>query len=101
LAAALGEFALFPELTNDVVPLGFPVRFANRDQVRSALFASQIYPAIHWPVKDVVPETFTGSHLLARQILTIPCDQRYDQDTIDRLIMRLHALAPVALCQPA
>ena len=101
LANALVEFALFPQLPSGIVPLGFPVRLANRDDVRSVFFSQQIYPSIHWPISGVVPESFTGSHRLAEQILTIPCDQRYDQAAIDRLVNELHKHAPVGLCQPA
>jgi hypothetical protein len=66
-----------------VVPLGFPVRLKNRDQVQQNLFKHKIYPPVHWPIKDVVPETFIESHLLSDQILTLVCDQRYDFDEME------------------
>jgi dTDP-4-amino-4,6-dideoxygalactose transaminase len=94
LAGALGEFALFPELIDGVVPIGFPVRFANRNDVRTALFSSQIFPPVHWCLRGIVPENFTSSHLLAGQILTIPCDQRYRPKSIDRLIKALRKVSP-------
>jgi len=94
LAEALGEFALFPELEDSVVPLGFPVRLANRDPVRFHLFSRQIFPPVHWPLEGIVPEAFAGSHLLAREILTLPCDQRYDQDVVTSLIRAVREVGP-------
>ena len=93
LAEAMREFALFPELPSGVVPLGFPARFANRNVVQSALFAQQIYPSTHWRLRDIVPASFTRSHSLAEQILTIPCDQRYGPGSIRRIIATLRKIA--------
>ncbi len=78
LAQALGEFALFPELAPATVPLGFPVRVPERDRVRQTLFAADIFPPVHWPIQGAVPEQFAASHQLAREIMTLPCDQRYE-----------------------
>jgi dTDP-4-amino-4,6-dideoxygalactose transaminase len=85
LANELGEFALFPELPAKVVPLGFPIRLRNRDEVRQRLFENQIYPPVHWPVQGIVPEEFKASHRLAASIMTLPCDQRYDNDDMTRM----------------
>jgi len=85
LAEQLRELALFPELPAGVAPLGFPVCLAERDRVRQRLFARRIYPPVHWPLDGVVPTEFSDSHLLAREIMTLPCDQRYDPDDMDAL----------------
>jgi hypothetical protein len=85
LAAALGDIALFPALPPAVVPLGFPVRVSRRDQVRQALFAHEIYPALHWPLAGVVPEQFAASHRLAAEIMTLPCDQRCGPADMERM----------------
>lgn len=85
LAAQLGELALIPELPQEVVPLGFPVRVPDRDAFRQKLFAAEIYPPVHWPIQGVVPDSFSESHQLARELMTLPCDQRYDQSDMERL----------------
>jgi len=85
LANQIGEFALFPQLPVEVVPLGFPIRLKNRDQVRQRLFEHQIYPPVHWPIQGIVPEEFKDSHQLAADIMTLPCDQRYDDDDMTRM----------------
>jgi len=78
MASALSEFALFKDLPDGVVPVGFPVRLRNRDEVRQALFAEEIYPPVHWPTHSWVPHRFRQSHQLSDEILTLVCDQRYN-----------------------
>jgi dTDP-4-amino-4,6-dideoxygalactose transaminase len=85
LANELGEFALFPQVPADVVPLGFPIRLKNRDEVRQRLFDHQIYPPVHWVIQGIVPDEFKESHQLAANIMTLPCDQRYDSDDMARM----------------
>lgn len=86
LARELGEFALFPALPVGVVPLGFPIRIKERDRVRQVLFDNWIYPPVHWPIQGVVPEEFRESHRLASEIMTLPCDQRYNSRDMKRII---------------
>lgn len=88
LASCLPDLALFPELPAEVVPLGFPIQLADRDRVRHSLFEAQIYPAVHWPLKGVVPNEFAESHQLSQEIMTLPCDQRLRCDDIE--IMSTH-----------
>jgi hypothetical protein len=85
LATQLPELALFRRLPTGTVPMGFPAVFGNRDTVRGQLFAEEIYPPIHWPIAGFVPKSFVDSHRLSEQILTLPCDQRYELATMERL----------------
>jgi dTDP-4-amino-4,6-dideoxygalactose transaminase len=80
LAERLSRWAVMPELPEDVVPLGFPIRLECRDAVRQHLFAHEIFPQIHWAVPQPLPPGFEDSRTLATQILTLPCDQRYGPD---------------------
>ena len=75
---------MFPQL-GSIVPLGFPLRVLERDRVRDALFDQEIYPPVHWPLKGVVPRRFVESHRLSAEILTLPCDQRYCPDDMERM----------------
>ena len=85
LAETLSAIALFPTLTTDVVPLGFPIRLENRDTIRQVLFEHQIYSPVHWPIQGIVPGRFEDSHRLAAEIMTLPCDQRYDRQDMERM----------------
>jgi hypothetical protein len=71
--------------------MGCPIRTKNRDEIRQALFKEHIYPPIHWSIRGVVPEFFEDSHRLSNEIMTLPCDQRYgreDMEKISELILR-------------
>ena len=85
LSQTLSDVALFPSLPSGVVPLGFPIRVRNRRSVLQSLFNEQIFPPVHWPLHGVVPKVFKDSHRLARNIMTLPCDQRYDYRDMDRM----------------
>jgi len=82
---SLHRFSLFPELSDGVVPLGYPIILKNRDQVRQKLFEKNIYPPVHWPIGGFVPADYHESHELARSILTLICDQRYDASDMERM----------------
>jgi hypothetical protein len=84
LLSALDKFALFPDLPNRVVPLGFPIRLKYRDHVRQILFDRDIYTPVHWAIPDVVPTEFIESHRLSGDVLTLLCDQRYDSNDMER-----------------
>lgn len=89
LADALGRWAVLPDLQPDVVPLGFPIRCKSRDVVRERLFSRHIYPPVHWDIRGRVPDTFLASHRLSLNIMTLPCDQRYDRSHLARLVSSL------------
>lgn len=86
LLHAFADVAVFPSLPPNVVPLGFPIRLPDRDHTRLGLFKRAIFPAVHWPVPADVPAAHAASRALAAQILTLPCDQRYDATDMTRLI---------------
>ena len=86
LHEALAPFALYPSLPDGVVPLGYPIRLANRDEVRQRLYAAEIFPPVHWPFPGHLPESFTESYRLQRHIMMLPCDQRCTTDDMQRII---------------
>jgi dTDP-4-amino-4,6-dideoxygalactose transaminase len=94
LAAHLSDVAMFPDLPAGVAPVGFPVRLRDRDLVRQRLFDTHIYPPVHWHLAGVVPDEFSESHRLSREIMTLPCDQRYDHTDMKRMIDRLRSMGP-------
>lgn len=89
LLEMLAEHAMFHRLPGSTVPLGFPVRLAHRDSVRRSLFAQQIFPAVHWLLPATLPDGHEESRRLSESILTLPSDQRYDEDDMRRVA---HAL---------
>ncbi len=85
LLAHLRLLSLLGDLPAGVVPLGFPIRLANRATVQRALFEKKIYPPVHWGLADVVPKAFAKSYELSAEILTLPCDQRYTAPDMERM----------------
>jgi dTDP-4-amino-4,6-dideoxygalactose transaminase len=88
LLSELPEISLIHDRKGGV-PLGFPVVTSNRDKVRQVLFEREIYPPIHWNIEGVVPAEFTESHKLSSQIMTIPCDGRYNLEDMQRVVVAL------------
>jgi len=89
LASQLGSVAMFPDLPAGIVPIGFPIKLKQRDEIRQRLFSHEIYPPVHWPVAGVVPAHFAASHRLNEVIMTLPCDQRCQKTDLERMISLL------------
>jgi len=89
LEQEIPDLALMPELPSGVTPLGFPIRVRDRDHILQSFYEEEIYPAVHWPIVEVIPSQFLDSHQLAQEIMTLPCDQRYDPTDLMRMITLL------------
>jgi hypothetical protein len=85
LLELLGDWAMLPNLDQNVVPLGFPVRLKPqmRDGVLRHLHAQRIYAPVHWPIGGIVPESFHSSHNLAQCAITLLCEQRCTLEDMD------------------
>jgi len=68
------------------VPLGFPVEVANRDAVLTRLYAERIFPPVHWRIAGHVPDAFAECHRRSNSIMTLLCDQRYDEADMARMV---------------
>ena len=93
LLKELGSYALFHQFPDNVVPLGFPIRVNNRNEIRNKLFQKNIFPAIHWDLKVSVPRQFVQSHQLSEEIMTLPCDQRYNEEDMHYVAQSVLELA--------
>lgn len=86
LAGGLESIAVHTRFSDGTVPLGFPVQVSHRNEMRDRLYSAGIYPPVHWPLDGVVSREFKSSHLLASRIMTLPCDQRYTEADMKRII---------------
>ena len=68
------------------VPMFVPVIVANRNDVRKHLFSCNIFAPIHWPVSD---ECMQGDNELYRMELSLICDQRYDEEDMERILREI------------
>ena len=86
LLESLSDFAIFKNLNEDTVPLGFPIRLKKRDEILQFLFDHDVFPPVHWQISECVPYQYTESHRLSAQIMTVPCDQRLSSNDIIRIL---------------
>lgn len=78
---------IFPELPNTVCPMFFPIYTDNRDYLKSKLIANRIYPPVHWPIAAAINiARFPQARQVYASILSLPCDQRYDDDDMQRIV---------------
>lgn len=92
LASHLSSYGIFNELPDGVVPLGYPIRIVLRDTIQKLLFEKDIYPPIHWKFHGKVPFEFLESHSLSKEIMTLPCDQRYSIGDMEKIVHSLHKI---------
>ncbi|MDD2201706.1 MAG: hypothetical protein PHQ21_05130 [Firmicutes bacterium] len=78
--------SVFPGLPENAVPLGLPVIVEGRDSLWKCLKCCGIHADIHWTLPpEICEEEYSESAWLARRILTLPCDQRYSEEDMDRM----------------
>lgn len=84
----------FKHLTINECPMFYPVIIKkNRNDVRKQLIDERIYCPVHWPIPDQIIGTDLFSTLeIYNTILSIPCDQRYGLDEMDRVISVLKTI---------
>jgi hypothetical protein len=96
LAEQLGAFAAWRRPASAVAPFGLAIRVENGAALGAALAAERLFCARHWPVLAADPGEFAWEHDLARRMVTLPCDHRYDEEALCRLVEAVHRLAPAA-----
>jgi hypothetical protein len=66
-------------------------------QLRSALIAQNVYPAVLWPIEDTSGEELAEAAALSRRMLTLACDFRYGHDDLKRVAQMVrHILSKLA-----
>ncbi|MHB8110074.1 MAG: aspartate aminotransferase family protein [Syntrophorhabdaceae bacterium] len=87
LLSYFSKQALFKNLPDNVVPLGFPIVVKNRDFLRRKLREKNIFCPVHWKLNDSIDrEKYRESWLLSENILTIPIQERNTETDIQFLV---------------
>jgi dTDP-4-amino-4,6-dideoxygalactose transaminase len=83
----LGARGFLQEQAPLFVPFGFPIRVPSelRDAVVAGLAARGIFAARHWRRLPSPAGEFASEHCLAAELVTLPCDQRYDPVDMERV----------------
>ena len=82
----IGEAALLPAARLlGGAPLGVPVLAQDAGEAVARMAEARIFCARHWAELPSRATDFPVEHALARQLLTLPCDHRYDDDDMARV----------------
>ncbi len=85
LNSRLREWAFIADPKICFAPLGFPVRVKSAATLANCLSEKRIFAARHWKALPSDPLTFASEHQLAGELLTLPCDYRYDEMDMHRV----------------
>lgn len=77
---------IFNSLPENVVPLYFPVYCEDRKEVQGLLARNSVFAPVVWPKTDNCPDICPDADDIYNHILSIPIDQRYDTDDMERII---------------
>ncbi len=79
---------VFPYLPEGVTPIMFPVYISeHRTELRSYLIENRIYCPVHWPAPvQLDKHAKESSWRIYNEIMSIPCDQRYNISDMERLV---------------
>ena len=77
LQAMLAPFAAWRGAPGPA-PFGYVVRVPDAGRTQAQLAAQGVFAQRHWARLPSPPRRFPDAHRLARQLLTLPCDHRYD-----------------------
>jgi hypothetical protein len=89
----LGRY-LVCEGNSEAVPFGFIIKVPadHRTAILRALHSDGIFAAVHYPSLPSPADQFPAEHALRTQIITLPCDHRYDEDAMDVVSQKVLAL---------
>ena len=73
------------ERESDSVPMGMVVMTNERDSLFNYLVANDVYCNIHWRENNLI-SLYEDSKYVSETVLTIPCDQRYGIDDLNRVV---------------
>ena len=92
LYSVLSNWSLLKDGKPNYAPFGFPIRVpqAVRDRLVTALIEDNIFPAIHWRDLPSPESDFKFEHQLSKEVVTLPCDQRYKSEDMDYIATSVH-----------
>lgn len=68
-----------------IIPLIFESE-EKKNVTKELLIRNRIYPPIHWNLQNMIPKNYLYEHELNKKILSIPIDQRYDDEDMLRAV---------------
>jgi hypothetical protein len=98
LAEQLAPYRAWPRSAAGLAPFGMPIVVGDAGALGAALAKERLFCSRHWPSSELAVDQadFPSEHALARRLLTLPCDHRYDENSLSRLVEAIRRLAPLA-----
>ena len=83
---------IFNNIDDSDCPLFVPIMVPRdiRESLRDYLVSKQIYCPIHWPISSLHEQDKCLNSNLYMNMLSLVCDQRYDEKDMDRIIKEIH-----------
>ena len=91
LANRLDDLALWSGGRVDFTPMAFPIRVQDCAALAAKLAIEGIYCARHWADLPSDAAEFPLAHRLAGEVLSLPCDHRYDAADMLRVVDAVRA----------
>jgi hypothetical protein len=101
LAERLGAFAAWPRRASAAAPFGLAIKVEDGAALGAALAEERLFCTRHWPVLAADPGEFAWEHEMARRLVTLPCDHRYDERALSRLVEAVHRLGSATRARAA
>lgn len=93
---------IYRTLPEGVCPLGFPVLAGDRDALDRHLTKNGVYSPIHWELPVQVDSgEFSEAWSVSRHILTLPVDQRYAEEDMERVVTLVNSYVGEQVAWPA
>jgi len=83
---------VFVKITDNICPMFFPVYLnKEREEFRNYLINESIYCPVHWSIPQQIDiSNYALSEIIYNNILSIPCDQRYNIKDMDRIVRAIN-----------
>jgi hypothetical protein len=86
ISESLSSLAAWPAREDAGAPFGFVISVDDAGVLAARLAAERFFCARHWAILPSDADVFAGEHALSRRLLTLPCDHRYEECDIKRLV---------------
>jgi hypothetical protein len=78
--------------TEDFIPMSLPILIERRDEVKLALAKKGVFAAVHWKHSPGMELDIDETRYVCDHIISLPCDQRYDFEDLDRVLTLLKSV---------
>jgi hypothetical protein len=86
ISTKLSSLAAWHISADDIAPFGFIINVNDAGALAARLATEGFFCARHWPILPSDENIFTREHAWSKRLLTLPCDHRYDQRDMERLV---------------